>query len=403
MTRRIMAVLLAGSLLLTGSLLLADARVLAGLLPPGAALAEGVSCSAHTPLPEWDEAKLENIRLAAEAIDGARVASGEFFSFNETVGPRQRRRGFKKAENGRGAVVTGGGVAQAASTLYMALLQLEDDVDIDPVRTYGSRFVDDYVDDEDLAIITDYDADIDLAFTNLGDDMTIDMWLEDDTLWCVLTTGGDGMRPSSGGGVGLLDFLGGDRSGEEDLENTGDDPDDDDDEDGDEAAGVAPVIYGTPWSPSDDAGRALMADSALDCGGDGDVIHNVELAAACVDDTVLERGDTFSFNDVVGPRTAHYGYRRATNGRGARVMGGGVAQVASAIWLAVKELDDITVVEKSTYGNNYNQHYVDRSADAILTDYSSGRDFCFRYTGRESITLSVYVTDGWLYCEVYGE
>jgi vancomycin resistance protein VanW len=116
---------------------------------------------------------------------------------------------------------------------------------------------------------------------------------------------------------------------------------------------------------------------------------------------MLDSGDTFSFNDVVGPRTKKYGYRRAINGRGAKVLGGGVAQVASALWLAIEDCDDIRVIEKSTYGKHYNQRYVSDAADAILTDYASGRDFRFRYTGDSSLTIYAYVDDGWLYCEVY--
>ena len=120
-----------------------------------AALASA-SYSARTPLSDDDD-KLANLRLAAQSIDGVTVAAGDSFSFNDTVGPREKRRGYREAPNGRGVPVTGGGVAQAASTLYMTLLQI-DDVDIDPVKTYGSRFSDDYVQDPNLAIVADYDA-----------------------------------------------------------------------------------------------------------------------------------------------------------------------------------------------------------------------------------------------------
>ena len=71
------------------------------------------------------------------------------------------------------------------------------------------------------------------------------------------------------------------------------------------------------------------------------------------------------------------------------------------IWLAIKDIRDISIVEKSTYGSRYNQTYVDSSADAILTDYSAGRDFSFRYNGFGSLTIYTYVQDGWLYCDVY--
>lgn len=348
----------------TVALLLALTLLLVSLAPALAA----DSRSASTPLPA-DGSKLENLRLAAQAIDGVRVAAGATFSFNQTVGPRTRQRGYRTAPNGRGVPVTGGGVAQAASTLYLALLKLGSAVELGPVKTYGSRFVDDYVDDPDDAIITDYDAGIDLTFTNLGPDaLTVDMWLGEDALWCVVTPGGD-----------AFGFMNAPLSPQE------------------SAGGLLLAPSAEVKSPT----HALLGSAELDCGGDGDVIHNVALAADCVNDTVLEGGDVFSFNDVVGPRTQKYGYRRATNGRGVRVTGGGVAQVASALWLAVKDMDDIAVVEKSTYGEKYNQHYVSSSADAILTDYSSGRDFCFRYTGPASLTLYTWVEDGRLYCEVY--
>ena len=104
----------------------------------------------------------------------------------------------------------------------------------------------------------------------------------------------------------------------------------------------------------------------------------------------------------MGARTAGRGYQRAINGRGVEVTGGGVAQVASAVWLAVKGMADIAIVEKSTYGSRYNQDYVSSSADAILIDYSAGTDFSFRYTGTGSITIGASFTGGVLTCRVTG-
>ena len=369
------------------------ALLLAVMAVPSALASE--SYSAHTPLSD-DGDKLANLRLAVQAIDGATVAAGDSFSFNETVGPREKRRGYREAPNGRGAMVTGGGVAQAASTLYMALLQMdEDEVDIDPVKTYGKRFIDDYVQNPSLAIVTDYDAGIDLSFTNLSDeDMTIDIWLGESDLWCVITTGQQGGLGALGEEHTSLSF----------LDDDGDDglfislsPDDalaydDGDEDGYSISALPHFAGDEPES---------LGSASINCGGSKDVLHNVALAAECVNDTMLDSGDVFSFNDVVGPRTKKYGYRRAVNGRGAKVMGGGVAQVASALWLAIEDCDDIEIVEKSTYGKHYNQRYVSDAADAILTDYASGRDFRFRYTGDSTLTLYAYVDDGWLYCEVY--
>ncbi|MBQ3302995.1 MAG: VanW family protein [Clostridia bacterium] len=394
------------------------------------ALAATGSYSAHTPLSGADSDKLNNLRLAAQAIDGTTVAAGGRFSFNDTVGPREKRRGYRTAPNGRGALVTGGGVAQAASTLYMALLQMGEDVDIDPVKTYGARFTDDYVQNPSLAIVTDYDAGIDLSFTSLTGDLSIDMWMDEDDLWCVVTANQSGgqARSSSGSGLSFLDDDG-------EVSYTGSPyffdslPEEDDrveavGEDRSIIEGGARlqaadeedrfIVGDGDIGPAKDGGYDVIVDSldgdpplrpqgtaTIQCGGDADVVHNVTLAADSLNDTMLDSGDVFSFNDVVGPRTKKYGYRRAVNGRGAKVTGGGVAQVASALWLAIEDLDDIEVVEKSTYGSRYNQRYVSDPADAILTDYASGRDFRFRYTGNTRLTIYAYVEDGRLYCDVF--
>ena len=340
-------------------LLLALSILVAGM---ASALADQ-TYSARTPLTGSGSAKLNNLSLAVEAINGTVIPCGGRFSFNDIVGPRPQNRGYEIAPNGRGVWVTGGGVAQAASTLYLALLNAGDEVSIDPVKTYGSRFTDRYVSDPDYAVVTDYDADIDLCFTPVNDSIAIDMWMSDDYVYCLLTVGEDSETVAT-----ELWFPGGDT--------------------------FAPVGTVAPT-------RRLIASVCLYSGGDKAVLNNVALAADSINDTSLYSGDTFSFNDVVGPRERKYGYVQATNGRGAQVTGGGVAQNASCLWLAIKDRDDFAVIEKSTYGKKYNQSYVYSSADAILTDYSSGRDFVFRYTGAGSVTFYMYLTDGWLYCDIY--
>lgn len=382
------------------------ALLLVAMATPEALAASGVY-SAHTPLSGAGSDKLNNLRLAAQAIDGATVAVGESFSFNDTVGPREKRRGFRTAPNGRGVLVTGGGVAQAASTLYMTLLQMGDAVEIEPVKTYGARFTDDYVQNPSLAIITDYDAGIDLSFTSLTDDLSIDMWMDEDDLWCVVTVGGNGSLSAQGKGSSGLSFLDDDRYADYEATPYFFEPIPEEDD-----RFEADPIYGDDYPVKDEAFTVTvdshedssplkpLGSSIIHCGSDPDVIHNITLAADCLNDTMLISDDVFSFNDVVGPRTKKYGYRRAVNGRGAKVTGGGVAQVASALWLAIEDLDDIEILEKSTYGKRYNQRYVADSADAILTDYASGRDFRFRYTGDTRLTIYAYVDDGFLYCDV---
>ena len=64
-----------------------------------------------------------NVRVAAEALDGAIIAPGQRLSFNERVGPRTIGRGYRVAHviyDGEMIDGIGGGVCQVASTLHAA-------------------------------------------------------------------------------------------------------------------------------------------------------------------------------------------------------------------------------------------------------------------------------------------
>jgi len=72
--------------------------------------------------------RTSNIRLAARFIDGTILKPGETFSFNGTVGQRTREKGFLAANGYRAGEVVpmiGGGICQAASTLYDAVLHTQ--------------------------------------------------------------------------------------------------------------------------------------------------------------------------------------------------------------------------------------------------------------------------------------
>ena len=320
------------------------------LMPAFAAHAQEYSVRVGTSLAGASTGQVSNVRRAAARISGAYIPSGAGFSFNETVGPRTKAYGFQSAENGRGAVVTGGGVAQAATTLYLALMEYGADVQFTDLKFYGSKFTGGYADPAD-AVLVDYSSGIDFAFTNLDGDMQVEMWVDGGELWCGLTIARE----------------------QED-------------------------VFG--WNTRS-ADRVPVAGAAIRLGGDSAVNNNVRLAAASINDTVLPAGSTFSFNAAVGPRTEANGFLPAVNGRGVKVTGGGVAQVASAIWLALKNCDGVAITEKSTYGSNYNQNYVSGSNDAIMVDYKAGSDFAFRNTGNAPLIVCTYISGGELVCEIY--
>lgn len=297
------------------------------------------SALAATPLNDSPAAKVYNVELAAASINGTRLESGDSFSFNDAVGVRTRAEGYKAALNGRGVRVVGGGVAQVATTLYLAI-QDDDNYEITEKRVYGNKFSDDYVDSGSDAILTDDDAGIDFCFTYWGEEpVTIESWVDEYEVMVQLVSEGAG------------------------------------------GSGYA----ATPISE----GSALL--------------NNIELAAAAISGTQLTSYGEFSFNGIVGPRTSSRGYESAVNGRGVKVVGGGVAQVASTVYLAVRDLDCVEITQKRTYGSKYVGDYVSDSSDAILTDYSADIDFAFTYTGDGVLTLDVYLWDGQVCCEAYEE
>lgn len=297
--------------------------------------------SVETPLGS-SNARISNIGLATDAINGYSLPYGSSFSFNDVIGARTTQKGFQSAINGRGVKVVGGGVAQVASTLYLALQQV-DGISFDELKTYGDRYNQDYVANSSDAVLVDAESGIDFVFTNNSQDMTIEMYISGDELFCALN-------------------------------------------------------FSNFTSAADASTQIARASIYVE--GSSALYNNIELAAKAIDSKQLTNGELFSFNDLVGARTKERDYVSAINGRGSKVVGGGVAQVASVIWLAVEDMDDISVVEKSTYGSRYNQDYVDNASDAILTDYKAGTDFSFRYTGSGTITIRTYLNGDTLECVI---
>lgn len=75
-----------------------------------------------------DPGRRENIRLAAEAVDGTVIQPGEEFSFNEIVGNSSAERGYREAaviRNGEVALGSGGGICQVSTAIYIAAVKAD--------------------------------------------------------------------------------------------------------------------------------------------------------------------------------------------------------------------------------------------------------------------------------------
>lgn len=93
-----------------------------------------------------------NVALAAERINGTVLAPGDVFSYNDVVGERTIKNGFKMAavyENGKSVDGVGGGVCQVSTTLYSAVLYA------------------------DLKIVSRQNHSLTVAYVPLGQDATV--------------------------------------------------------------------------------------------------------------------------------------------------------------------------------------------------------------------------------------
>jgi vancomycin resistance protein YoaR len=129
-------------------------------------------------------------------------------------------------------------------------------------------------------------------------------------------------------------------------------------------------------------------------------IHNVQLMANYIDGTVIKPGDTFSFNDRVGPRTAERGFREGQMIIGSLLLpaiGGGVCQTATTLFNNAFELG-LPIVERHNH-SFYISHYP-LGRDATVS--WGGPDFVFKNDLKTGILITTSYTNSTLTFSFYG-
>lgn len=127
---------------------------------------------------------------------------------------------------------------------------------------------------------------------------------------------------------------------------------------------------------------------------------NIRLATEAMDGTVLQPGETFSFNGVVGKRTAAKGYQNAIifqSGKQVEGLGGGVCQVSSTVYGAVLYAD-LKVTERSSH--QFQVSYTPVSQDAAV--YYGSQDFKFVNNTDHPIKIAASAGSGSLTVTIYG-
>lgn len=125
--------------------------------------AQGEEMASYTTsFAQSSSARVHNIALAAQALDGRKVEAGKEFSFNTAVGERTSERGYANAKvivNGEYTEGVGGGVCQVSSTLYNAWVL----AGLDVVKVQGHSLPAGYVPMSQDATVSKY---IDLVLKN---------------------------------------------------------------------------------------------------------------------------------------------------------------------------------------------------------------------------------------------
>ncbi|MCR4718151.1 MAG: VanW family protein [Firmicutes bacterium] len=127
---------------------------------------------------------------------------------------------------------------------------------------------------------------------------------------------------------------------------------------------------------------------------------NVELAASRINGIILMPNDEFSYNKVVGQRTAANGFKEAPvfeNGETVQGMGGGVCQVSSTLYSAVLYAD-LQVLERQSHSLTVS--YVPKGQDATVA-YGS-IDFRFKNNTKNPIKITAKTGGKSLEISVWG-
>lgn len=115
---------------------------------------------------------------------------------------------------------------------------------------------------------------------------------------------------------------------------------------------------------------------------------NIELAAEAVNGIKIRPSAIFSFNDTTGKRSPNKGYKLAnviSNGEYVEDYGGGVCQVSSTIYAAVRMAENIKVTARKPHGLEVT--YLPLNMDATVS--YPGVDFKFRNNYDFTLELEV--------------
>ena len=146
--------------------------------------------------------------------------------------------------------------------------------------------------------------------------------------------------------------------------------------------------------------RNVLGTCTTSVGGTAARRCNVRLSAAAIDDCILNPGEEFNYNAVVGKRTTARGYQAApayVGGKTVDEVGGGICQTSSTLYYAAL-LSNLQIVVRSAH--QFAPSYITFGCDATVS--WGGPDFIFRNNTDYPIKIVTYYSGENLTVKIYG-
>ena len=128
---------------------------------------------------------------------------------------------------------------------------------------------------------------------------------------------------------------------------------------------------------------------------------NINLSAQAINGAVVQPGETFSFNQSTGERSASKGYKEATaisGGQSVPEVGGGVCQTSSTLFGAVARAN-LEIVSRSPHA--WPSSYVEKGMDATVNWPSL--DFRWKNNTDAPVYIVAWYSDRKVTVELYGK
>lgn len=146
--------------------------------------------------------------------------------------------------------------------------------------------------------------------------------------------------------------------------------------------------------------RDVLGEARTHVGGTSARRSNVKLSAATINEYVMNSGDVFSYNEVVGQRTAARGYQAApayVQGETVDEIGGGICQTSSTLYLACLR-SNLEITER--YAHRYVPAYITAGMDATVS--WGGPDYKFTNNSLYPIKIVTIYENNYLTVRILG-